>query len=310
MAKMTLNLPANFYKEEIRNDYVITSNMKKVWAVELDLFKQLDSICKKHNITYYADGGTLLGAIRHHGFIPWDDDMDFIMYRKDFEQLCKFSSEFKEPYFFQTEETDPGSLRCHAQLRNTSTTGILKSEMEYNYLFNQGIFIDIFPLDNVPQDLHERVDFVRKMKSLKLKARKYYNYNNGLERKIRITGVHTLLKNLKRPLFSFYYKNLNKKYKKTNPFYDKYIKEVVKYNKTNTKYVMDIAVGTENDLLCKDDIHSQIYIPFEMFEIPVPNNYSKVLESYYGNWHKMVRGKNAHGGCLFDVDKSYKEYLK
>ena len=168
MAKMTINLPTGFYKKEVRNNYEITSNMKKIWAVELDLFKQLDSICKKHKITYYADGGTLLGAIRHHGFIPWDDDMDFIMYRKDFDKLCKFSSEFKDPYFFQIEETDPGSLRCHAQLRNTSTTGILNSEKNFNYPFNQGIFIDIFPLDNVPEDSKKRIDFVKRMKKLKL----------------------------------------------------------------------------------------------------------------------------------------------
>ena len=84
---MAMKLPEEFYKEEVRNDYKISSEMKKIWSIELDLFNQLDRICKKHNITYYADGGTLLGAVRHHGFIPWDDDMDFMMYRDDFEKL-------------------------------------------------------------------------------------------------------------------------------------------------------------------------------------------------------------------------------
>ncbi|WP_254262217.1 LicD family protein, partial [Lactobacillus helveticus] len=194
MPKISLNLPASFYGEEVRNDYKISADMKKVWAVELDLFKQLDQICKKHNITYYADGGTLLGAIRHHGFIPWDDDMDFIMLRSDFEKLCKVSSEFKEPYFFQTEETDPGSLRCHAQLRNSETTGILNSDLSKKYPFNQGIFIDIFLLDGVPEDAKERSSFVKSLQKNKWKAREYYDYNHNFIPNIKVDNIYTLLK--------------------------------------------------------------------------------------------------------------------
>lgn len=308
MKNIKLNLPVEFYKEETRNNYKISLEMKKVWAVELDLFNQLDQICKKHNITYYADGGTLLGAVRHHGFIPWDDDMDFMMYRDDFEKLCQVASEFKSPYFFQTEETDPGSLRCHAQLRNSKTTGILKSEEERNYPFNQGIFIDIFPLDNVPEDKKERIKFVKGLKKLKSQAREYYDCNNGFSSKPRVTGFHTLLQRIQYPLNQRKYRKLYRTYGNINPFYNKYMKEVVKY-KGATKCVMDIAVGTENDLFSIADIDSPDYETFEMFKMPIPKHYDRVLETYYGNWHKLVKGANIHGGCIFDVNKSYKAYL-
>lgn len=75
MIKKELKLPEEFYKEEVRNDYKISSEMKKIWSIELDLFNQLDRICKKHNITYYADGGTLLEQldtmVLYRGMMIW-----------------------------------------------------------------------------------------------------------------------------------------------------------------------------------------------------------------------------------------------
>lgn len=69
--------------EEVRCDYTVTKEAKKLWAAEMDLALQLEKICKKHNIKYFAAGGTLLGAVRHKGFIPWDNDMDFLMLKDD-----------------------------------------------------------------------------------------------------------------------------------------------------------------------------------------------------------------------------------
>ena len=145
-----LSLPSGFLEEEVRCDYTVSKEMKKVWAVELDLLSEFQRVCKLHDLKYSVCGGTLLGAIRHKGFIPWDDDIDVMMMRDEYEKLCKLADEFKHPYFFQTEETDPGSLRGHAQLRNSETTGILKRELKFKRPFNQGVFIDIFPLDNCP----------------------------------------------------------------------------------------------------------------------------------------------------------------
>ena len=122
MDNIKLKLADDFFKEEVRNDYTVSPKMKKIWAVELDLLDQLDRVCQKYDIPWYLSGGSLLGAVRHHGYIPWDDDIDLMMYRKDFDRLCEVAEdEFAEPYFFQTEETDPGAMRGHAQLRNSST---------------------------------------------------------------------------------------------------------------------------------------------------------------------------------------------
>ena len=139
--------------EELKDGFLITKERKEIWQVELDLLNKLYEVCKKNNIKFYADAGTLLGAVRHKGFIPWDDDMDVAMFREDYEKLIGIAKkgEFEEPYFLQSAYTEKGYARGHAQLRNSNTTAIIKSEKDI-CKFNQGIFIDIFVLDGVSQD--------------------------------------------------------------------------------------------------------------------------------------------------------------
>ena len=100
MVDLNIVLPDGFLNEEVRCGYTVTKQMKEVWAVELDMLEKLLSVCKKHDIKIFASGGTMLGAVRHQGFIPWDDDIDMMMFRDDYEKLCKVAQEeFEYPYF-------------------------------------------------------------------------------------------------------------------------------------------------------------------------------------------------------------------
>ena len=95
---INLQLDDSFYKEEIRDGYTVTTKQKKIWAVEMDLLDQLLKVCKKHDIKVIIYAGTLLGAIRHKGFIPWDDDIDVALTRPEYEKLLKVApEEFKAP---------------------------------------------------------------------------------------------------------------------------------------------------------------------------------------------------------------------
>ena len=140
----------DFLKEETICDFFVDIKRKKLWVVQLDMLLEFDSICKKHRLCYYLCGGTLLGAIRHKGFIPWDDDLDVAMPRSDYNKLLQLSKEFKPPYFLQTPYTDPYYAFSHTRLRNMNTTEI--STMFAFQPICHGIYMDIHPIDNWIKD--------------------------------------------------------------------------------------------------------------------------------------------------------------
>ncbi len=92
----------NLDKETICG-YEVSAQMKRIWAMELDMVEKFVAVCREHNLKYMIMGGTLLGAVRHKGFIPWDNDIDILMPRKDFNKLLEIGPEaFKSPFFFQS----------------------------------------------------------------------------------------------------------------------------------------------------------------------------------------------------------------
>ena len=167
MLPIKIDLPEDFLNEEIRCGYTVTKQKKELWAIELDLLVQVQKICKKHDIQYFAYAGTMLGAVRHNGFIPWDDDIDIMMTRANYKKFCDIAEkELEYTYFLQTEKTDTTTIMGLAKIRNSKTTGILKSHENRNFKFNQGIFLDIFPLDNIPDEEETFYKFKKKLINL------------------------------------------------------------------------------------------------------------------------------------------------
>lgn len=147
-------LPAIFFKPETICDFYVDANRKKMWAICLDMLLQFDRICKKYGINYILGGGTLLGAIRHQGFIPWDDDIDVFMLRSEYDRLLGIIHTELPPYMeFQIPGITEGYFWGHSKLRNINTTCISNAFAYQPY--NQGISIDIFPIDNCIREYAE-----------------------------------------------------------------------------------------------------------------------------------------------------------
>lgn len=301
-----IDLPEGFLQKETRCDYVVSEQIKAVWAVELDLYVELKRVCDKHHLTLLGDGGTVLGAVRHGGFIPWDDDMDLLMPREDYDRLCAIASEeFTYPYFWKTETTDPGCLRGHAQLTNSETTAILSSEKDSLIDTNKGIFIDVFQFDNVPDDLAERTTFVERVIRLRHDMVRYAVWFYG---KNTSSGFKGIAKNILFPIFKLF----NKQY--CNRYFERYELLRHKYEKDTTAEWANLGIMYDTEswdrFVIRKDWYNQIKkVRFEFIEIEIPGEYGAYLNHVYGDWHKMVRGTSQHGSVLFDPYTPYSIYM-
>ena len=172
----------DFLREELLCDFLVTEERKKLWMISLDMLLEFDRVCKKHDIKYYLMGGTLLGAIRHKGFVPWDDDTDVMMLREDYEKFKTLEYEFQYPYFLQTPQNDPGNLYSTVRIRNSNTT-MLVNMFKYEK-FNQGVWLTVFPIDNWDieggEERRSKIEGLLKDNSIPSNLLAYLNIKNFL----------------------------------------------------------------------------------------------------------------------------------
>lgn len=171
------------------------SPLRRQQLVMLEMVKVLDRICKKHNIPYFLYGGTLLGAVRHNGFIPWDDDLDVGLMRKDYQRLMRvLPDELPSHIILQTNQTDKNYFYFFAKLRDTRS---FLDEGAYDRAFNyRGIFIDIFPFDKLQLPLQQ----------LKLQSYAYTLYRNGKGSEAALRKIRALTwfnRNISFPVLRF-----------------------------------------------------------------------------------------------------------
>jgi len=152
------------------------SDLKRVQAILLDMLKAFDRVCRQHGLRYYIIAGTMLGAVRHHGFIPWDDDADVAMPRRDYEILCK-NADTWFPYYLRVVNnyTDPAYPYGFARLQNTATTYVTRRFSE----FVGGLPVDIFPLDGMTDNKFSR--WIHYRRYHRLIKRMYYSHTDPLK---------------------------------------------------------------------------------------------------------------------------------
>lgn len=293
-------IPYNFFIEETRNGFTVTKKRKKMWAIELEMLNELKRVCKKYNLTFYADSGTLLGAIREKGFIPWDDDIDIVMFRKDYDKLLKVGvEEIKKPFFLQCAYSDIDYYRGHAQMRFDGTAAILKHEAN-KVAFHQGIFLDIFPLDYTDETEKRKRAKCDRLKKYKQLFNVWTSGVRAYNQRCLLSKIKLLLCNVigKKRIYKHYEKKCrNTKSNKKTVDKVSYYWDYENYKNLNEEYFGD-----------------PVYMPFEFTEIPVPREYDTILKKYYGDNYLCPQIKQSghqltSGDMIIDTERSYQDIL-
>lgn len=137
--------------------------LRKMQLIQLKILEEFDRVCRKNNIKYIMDAGTLLGAVRYKGFIPWDDDIDVRMLRSEYDKFCKIAgNELSENVFFQNYQNDPKYPWIYSKIRMKGTRAVRLEQEKMG--MKDGVFIDIFPCDGVPSDLSKLKKHSKKAK--------------------------------------------------------------------------------------------------------------------------------------------------
>ena len=232
----------------------------------LELLKTIDRICKKHNIPYWLSSGTLIGAARHKGFIPWDDDLDIEMLRPDYLRLIKIlPQELPENFVLQTNDTDSNYIFIYGKLRDKNS--YLEETNAYDKIFKEkGIYIDIFPLEKIPYSLAWIGGHMQ--------GQIYNQLNN------KSLSKETILKRIKRiywfntkigfPILRFF-----SKFSSTNELRHSFGTAFLK-----PRYMEDIFPLAEME--------------FEGKMFPVPHNTDAMLRKIYGDYMKLPDFKSIH----------------
>ena len=276
--------------------------ISRVQKVQLELLKQVDSICRKNGIRYMAVHGTLLGAIRHKGFIPGDDDVDIAMLREDYEKFIRVCDEqLSDDYFLQTPESDPTCFYGgYCKLRDSRT-----SATEYKNAgkdCNQGIWIDILPLDHCPKDEQKRRDLQKKItfwQRIRM-AHLYKHWTNVLwdVRGGEVSLYYILRKGISQeiPL-----RKLKALFQSCTP---------EGYRSILANYYGD---RVNRNIYPEKECSDLIEMPFEDMQIMVPAAYDKWLRRRYGDRYMEMPAANqrySHSGVTFDPDTPFTEKIK
>lgn len=260
--------------------------LKHLQNLELMILKDFIETCEKNNLIYYIYGGSLLGAVRHNGFIPWDDDIDVIMFREDYEMFKKvFLVENNEKYELLTHEIydDYFFLFSKIMLKNTKFEEWWVNQVK----FNLGINIDIFVLDYVP-DNNLKCFFQTKICRF---LDRFLTLSS-----IKLEGYPFLIQNVSNVIHSFL-KLLNIKPVK---IIDVCQNLLTKYD--NTQRVCDISALHHPQIYNVVDFKGDKKIPFEDIEVNIPINYHAILEQIYGDYMQLPPEEDRYNHITQNLD--------
>ena len=273
--------------EKKDDDLMVNSyNIRQIQLTQLEILIEVDKICCEHDIKYFLTAGTLLGAVRHKGFIPWDDDIDIGMHRKDYDNFLEIANkELDEKYFCQSIYSETNYYLPFAKIRKNKTRYVEASAKHLD--INKGVYIDLFPMDNVPDNtiarfIH-RIEFYILFRIVLAKS----GVGSPDDRRVLKRMVYGTLK-----IFSIPFKKRN--------FLLYMDQRMKKYSGNKTRYVTSMAgaYGYTREKMPSCIFESVTKIEFEGQLFYAPSRSHEYLTRLYGDYMTLPpvgQRENRHG---------------
>ena len=262
----------------------VKATVKRMQSVVLNMLCDIDKFCADNGIQWFLSGGSVLGAVRHQGFIPWDDDGDIMMPRPDYERfLMLFKEKFKDKYGVGSFETDKKWHRQNAKIWDLSTKARCDN-LDDEVL---GVFIDVFPIDGLPENAVVRSIYYKRLKVLSglQNASVRTKFLDG-EKNIAVKRLASVI---------------------TRPFGARFFTARItalakRYNYESSKYVgaSTACHYGDKETMNKEDMDKEVRLNFEGHRLPVPIGYEKYLSSLYGDYMTIPEGAEEKGYSHLD----------
>ena len=298
-----LQFPENYFEREMRDGHLVGELIKRAWAVQLDILSSIDSICEKYGLTYFAYWGTLIGAVRHQGFIPWDDDLDIAMPRPDYMRFLEvvqdeLSDEYQLLNNYVTEWEN--SFSRIVKGRDFYST---EEALAQNYNFPFFLGIDIFPLDYISRDereAREQCEIMRHIGTLVtvVNERKKAEKENATIEVLNAynESIASSLVKLEK-LCGIRFEGNIPLNKQLNILYDQI---AGLFTAEESDFLTDFPGYLRNGYIVKKEWFERIErVPFENITIPIPMGYDSILRKSHGNYTIPIKGTSTHGDVYF-----------
>lgn len=291
-----VNIPDGYFEDEVRDGFYVNGFMKRCWAAQMEVLSDINSVCQKHGIKWYADCGTLLGAVRHGGFIPWDDDLDICMFREDYTKFISVAEKELQKiypgYIIRNFHNDDRYWEMLSRVDNTLIMEFDEGHLDkfHGYPFRAGI--DIFPLDYLSPDKkkeEERIVLGEILFSVS-KRDDLMELNDEIERDIRRIEDACNVRfdrdeRLRRQLYDF----------------DEKIFSLFTRDEAKEAVLMMYWLADRSHVYPLELFEKTVMLPFENGYIPAPAAYDEVLKIEYGDYMRIVRTGSTHDYPYYDA---------